>query len=255
MAARIRRQVPPYQQVADHLREQIIDGELSDGHFVPSERALMEQWQISCATATKALAALRSLGLVESKIGVGTVVRPLPPGWVDDGDVEDPPSPHERHAHMRSTGEIRYSNATSTILVAELRPAPADVRRVLHLDADEDAICRERVSRRHGTPVELCTSWFRRELQRPCPRLLTPERISEGTTRYLERRLDVSVARIRETDRAIAAGRHDGAHLQVDPTRPILTTRVEILTDHGTLAYEVYRYRGPRTRVHELPPP
>jgi DNA-binding FadR family transcriptional regulator len=75
MAPRVKREDPPYLQVANHLREQITSGDLQAGEQVPSERELVDQWGVSRATATKALATLRAEGLVESRPGSRTTVR------------------------------------------------------------------------------------------------------------------------------------------------------------------------------------
>lgn len=71
----LRREDPPYLQVARHLRERIQTGDLRPGDRVPSEREIVEEWGVSRATATKVLATLRADGLVESRPGSGTTVR------------------------------------------------------------------------------------------------------------------------------------------------------------------------------------
>lgn len=49
-------------------------GELAAGDRLPSERELVETWEVAKATANKAIAALKVEGLVETRIGSGTVV-------------------------------------------------------------------------------------------------------------------------------------------------------------------------------------
>jgi DNA-binding GntR family transcriptional regulator len=71
----IKREEPPYLQVARHLQERIERGDLRPGDRVPSEREIADQWGVSRATATKVLGALRTAGLVEARRGSGTVVR------------------------------------------------------------------------------------------------------------------------------------------------------------------------------------
>lgn len=51
---------PPYRQVAEHLRDRIVDGEFKEGDQLPSERDLVRDWHIARGTATKALGLLRS---------------------------------------------------------------------------------------------------------------------------------------------------------------------------------------------------
>ena len=71
---------PPYQRIAADLERCIADGELRPGDPVPTTRAIMREWGVAMATATKALAALQRTGAIESEPRVGAVVarRRLP---------------------------------------------------------------------------------------------------------------------------------------------------------------------------------
>ena len=66
---------PRYQQIAAELRRQIETGELPPGGRVPSTRAIVDEWGVAMATATKVLTELRHQGLVRAVPGVGTVVE------------------------------------------------------------------------------------------------------------------------------------------------------------------------------------
>ena len=66
---------PRYQQIAAELRRQIEAGELPPGARVPSTRAIVDEWGVAMATATKVLTELRQQGLVRAVPGVGTVVE------------------------------------------------------------------------------------------------------------------------------------------------------------------------------------
>ena len=66
---------PPYRLVADNLREKILAGGYPDGR-IPSERALMRRWNVSRATAVKALATLEADGLVVRRRGAGAFINP-----------------------------------------------------------------------------------------------------------------------------------------------------------------------------------
>src|SRR5262245_64091389 len=66
---------PRYRQIAAELRRQIEGGELTPGMRVPSTRAIVDEWDVAMATATKVLTELRHQGLVRAVRGVGTVVE------------------------------------------------------------------------------------------------------------------------------------------------------------------------------------
>jgi AcrR family transcriptional regulator len=68
----------PYQVIAAELRRRIEAGELKPGDRVPSTRALVRDYGVAMATATKALQALQQERLVHASPGVGTVVGPPP---------------------------------------------------------------------------------------------------------------------------------------------------------------------------------
>jgi DNA-binding transcriptional regulator YhcF (GntR family) len=76
------------EQVAAVLRGRIAGGLLAPGDRLPSTRALVAEFGIAMATASKVIATLRGEGLVEVVAGVGTRVaaRPEPPA----SEGEDP---------------------------------------------------------------------------------------------------------------------------------------------------------------------
>jgi DNA-binding GntR family transcriptional regulator len=61
----------PYEQIAEHLRRQIDSGELRPGDRLPSIREIASTWQVAKATADRAVAALRTEGLVRALPGSG----------------------------------------------------------------------------------------------------------------------------------------------------------------------------------------
>ncbi|MFC7619322.1 GntR family transcriptional regulator [Microlunatus sp. GCM10028923] len=65
----------PYRVIAAEIRARIASGALRPGDRVPSIRAIAQQWGVAIATATKVTAVLREEGLVEAKVGSGTVVK------------------------------------------------------------------------------------------------------------------------------------------------------------------------------------
>lgn len=67
-----------YAVIANSLRDQITTGALRPGERIPSETALIEQYQVSRMTVRQAIAELRSEGLVVSQHGRGVFVRDTP---------------------------------------------------------------------------------------------------------------------------------------------------------------------------------
>jgi len=65
---------PPYQRIVAEIRARILAGDLRPGDRIPSTRAIAQRWGVAVATATRVMATLRDDGLVETKVGSGTVV-------------------------------------------------------------------------------------------------------------------------------------------------------------------------------------
>lgn len=68
---------PLYEQLSDALAEGIRTGVLASGERLPPHRELASRLSINITTVTKAMALLQEAGLVESRPGRGTTVKPL----------------------------------------------------------------------------------------------------------------------------------------------------------------------------------
>jgi DNA-binding GntR family transcriptional regulator len=68
--------VPPYQQVAAILREQILSGQIQPRRPIPSVTTLQQTYGIARGTVRKAVALLAQEGLVVLRPGWGTFVVP-----------------------------------------------------------------------------------------------------------------------------------------------------------------------------------
>src|SRR5258707_6576122 len=68
--------VPPYQQVAAILREQILSGQIQPRRPIPSVTTLQQTYGIARGTVRKAVALLADEGLVVLRPGWGTFVVP-----------------------------------------------------------------------------------------------------------------------------------------------------------------------------------
>jgi DNA-binding GntR family transcriptional regulator len=167
--------LPKYLQIASHIRDQIIRGDLKPGDEVPSERELAAAWKVARPTATKALETLRVQGFVESRQGSGSYVRAR-------GTA---PRARERYDRARELGTM-YSDAESVDFVAaEVVAGPRHVIDALQLPAESEVIRRARIIRNDSEPIELSTSWFPGGFAELAPRLLVRERLRGGTAKYV----------------------------------------------------------------------
>lgn len=91
-------------QIANDLRQAIVSGRLSAGQRVPAELQLIEQYSVSRTTVRRALADLRTEGLVEVRAPKGTYVVDREPSTTvalasGDSAIARMPTPNERHAY------------------------------------------------------------------------------------------------------------------------------------------------------------
>ena len=67
--------VPIYQQIADSIRADILEGRLKEGEYLPSIRGLARDLKISVITTMKSYEMLEQEGLVTAVQGKGYVVN------------------------------------------------------------------------------------------------------------------------------------------------------------------------------------
>lgn len=168
----VKRSAAPYQQVAQHIRDQILGGQLSAGDRVPSVRDIASEWGISKATADKALSALRSEGLIVAVTGVGSIVATKIPSVQTGGD---------RIKRMLTTGRATRPGERSEILSSELAPATAEAAKWLGIEEGTQAVRRRRKFIDDDGIAAVSTSWLAAEAAEAVPAVLRTESIPGGT--------------------------------------------------------------------------
>ncbi|MFD9787797.1 GntR family transcriptional regulator [[Kitasatospora] papulosa] len=187
---------PPYARIAGHYRDLIGSGELAPGELLPSIRALANQWNVSTATADRAMKLLRDEKLVHGIPGVGTEVMARPLSLASGSER------HDRSSKTKSSWGVGEKSSGHT---AGMVPAPKGVARVFGIDPGDDVIRRSRVYRDAHGIVSHSTSWIPAEFAQVLPELARSERlegglsldlIAEATGRQVEQRIDEETARI-----------------------------------------------------------
>jgi DNA-binding FadR family transcriptional regulator len=64
-----------YEQIVDQIGLLVAEGQLKPGDRLPSERELVEQFQVCRAAIREAISALEMMGLIEVRAGEGTYIR------------------------------------------------------------------------------------------------------------------------------------------------------------------------------------
>lgn len=161
----------PYQQIADHYREQITSGALRDGTRLPGSRELAEQWKTTPNTASRALSRLQAEGLI----------RVLPTGAVVTAGEATTYSPRDRVQAAINHGKIYPPSERTRVVAAELVQAPPHVADALAVAPRTPVVRRSHVTLHGDLPVTLSTSWLTADLAASAPALLRGSRIPGGT--------------------------------------------------------------------------
>lgn len=201
-----------YRDIADDLRRRIDDGEFTAGRLLPSESALSASYSASRVTIRKALEALRTDGLVDSRQGFGwfvagrTVRQPL----VRRGTIE---------AQLEAEGRV----SERQILDFAFVEAPPGVRAVL----GSDAVLRvTRVNLADGEPFARVTVWCPEHLAHDLSRAQVRDRSFYDL-------LPVTLGGATQTIGADAASPTDAELLHVPAGSPVLVCERVTEDDRG----------------------
>jgi DNA-binding GntR family transcriptional regulator len=239
----VRRQEPPYLQIAGHFRRRIRSGEMQDGDQLPSNRQIASDWSVSVPTASKAMMTLRAEGYVRGVPGVGTTVCA--------GSTAHPAG-EDRLRAARSTGRIYPPGEHAAILSAGLVPAPGEIADALGIEPGVPVIRRQRVTYRGDTPISASVTWLDGSLAEAAPRLLSTERIIAGTVGYIRHATGRDAVRGTDQESARAATAEDAAALGVEEGSPVAIGRNWWYDDTGNVVEYGERVSVPgRWSTHE----
>lgn len=112
------------EEVVNAIQEKILDGELNVGDVLPSEREMVEMFNIGRPALREALKALESMGLVERKHGKGNFIT---------NNVENAMAKQNMLSYKLGNGqpedilELRYMVESYTVPNAAKKATPEDV--------------------------------------------------------------------------------------------------------------------------------
>lgn len=158
--------IPPFRRIAETLRREILADRLEPGERLPSENELACQHETTRATVRKAIALLRSEGLVASEQGRGAFVRPRP-------HLKMLLTGSNWRAH-RGSGLSNFNaeatsqgrTATQQLLAVEETPAPAEIAERLGTAPNTPVIVRRRLFLIDGEPMQFCDGYYSTDLFR-----------------------------------------------------------------------------------------
>jgi GntR family transcriptional regulator len=189
-----------YRQIADDLRRQIEDGELTPGSQLLTELELREKYNASRNTIRDAIKWLITRGLVETRPGQGTFVveRIVPYVTTLTGDPRTA-SGGEGTSH-RTEVQARFRKASDSLPQVGIEEAGAHMVSELGIAQGTSVVSRHQQRYIDGTPWSLQTSFYPMDLaQSGAVRLIQAGDISEGTVEYLRESAGIKQAGYRDT--------------------------------------------------------
>ncbi|MER7370422.1 GntR family transcriptional regulator [Nonomuraea wenchangensis] len=156
----------PSRQIAESLRSEINSGQLPPGGRLPTVRDLAERFGVSRNTATKAIALLKTEGLITARTGSGAYVRePHPIRRLG-------PDRYARHRWQNTTVTAHADDRPSSEAIEQqggqtqevnLSEADQAVADALGIEVGAPVYERARVMTRDGIPTHTMTSYYRRD--------------------------------------------------------------------------------------------
>lgn len=227
----IERPQSEYQQVARIVRERIQSGIYAPGTALPIEAELAAQFNVSRAVVNKALALLRSEGLIRSRKGRGTTVNPIPVIRRNAKARQRKQVREASNARGAFDAELRSLGLTPRVeVVVEQTTATANIARHLGIEEGAPVLARRRVMYANDVPVQLATSWIPWDIAEGSP--LTEVDTGQGGTYSRLADLGYAPAKFSELTRQRAPEGSEADDLNMDPSqRVFVITRIARTAD------------------------
>ncbi|WP_308170194.1 GntR family transcriptional regulator [Acrocarpospora catenulata] len=212
MSPRLQRPAPPYVQITEHFRREILEGVLTEGHKLPSVAEIARDWGVATATAAKALTQLRSEGYVRSS-NQGTFVS------ISRKQTTGP----DRLQMLRATGNGYRPGERAEIVSAGLISVPAGVAEVLGVSEAARVIQRRRRYLDDEGIVALSTSWLPEDFADAAPELLGTDPLPKMTFGLVEERTGRRAVRRRDVVAIRSVPEDIASLIGLSPDAPVLT--------------------------------
>jgi GntR family transcriptional regulator len=177
-----------YQQIAEDLQARIESGQLRSGTQLPTELELRDNYRASRNTIRDAIKRLASLGLVQTKPGLGTfVVKKIDP-FVTTLSADPSGFGGGDGASFLSEVASRHRSATTSVPKVEVQAPPEEIALRLRITPGTQVVSRHQERFIDGTPWSLQTSFYPMEFvtSGKAPLLLMAQNLEQGVVKYLE---------------------------------------------------------------------
>lgn len=232
-----------YADLASHFRALIKNGELAPGDSLPSVTEIRDEFGVASKTVSRALAVLKSEGLVASRGSLGTVVEKSP--IVITG--ADRLSRMEKNGRRYAPGETSSGHRVMSRSVYD-----PEICTALNIEPGDEAVIRVRVFRQDDKPTSVSFSVYPPHTTAAVPELADDVRMVKQFDKLYTERTGLEVVKGQRTAGARQASQDELNALEIDAAPhsavAVLVTTVTFHDDEQALGYweDVY---APGSRV------
>ncbi|MFD3155972.1 GntR family transcriptional regulator [Haloimpatiens sp. FM7330] len=223
---------PLYYQIKEILRKRIEDEEYLPGDILPSELELQQFFNVSRITVRQAINELVNEGYLSRTRGKGTTVI--------FNKIEESLS-----RIMSFTEEMKMRGFEPSTKVIEVSMVKANkvISKKLSINEGEEVYKIERLRYADNKPIAVFVTYLRRELNLP----LEEEEYCGSLYELLNKRNNISAAKVKESFEASASNINVSKHLEIEKGIPILKrTRISFDNHGNNLEYSICYYRADR---------
>lgn len=208
---------PPYIQIAEHYRKEILDGRLAEGDKLPAIPAVAEEFGVAIATASKGI----------SQLQVENLVRSTPRGTFVESILKSAPASRDRLLRVRRHGTSHSKSEWMQPLDAKIVKAKPYVADLFGEEPGFRVVRRESVTVRAGQTAALTVTWHPAKYADLVPSLLDQGRKNadtEGTPliQQIEQAIGQKVEWIRDDIEARESTEREATHLGIRVGAPVL---------------------------------
>ena len=230
--------LPLYHRIENDLKNKIFSGQYKPGDILPSERELIEIYEVSRLTAREAVSRLANQGLVNKIQGKGTYVS----------------KPKQGHSSgsLYSGGEevlMRNYEIKTEVLELKIMIPDAIVRKYLNLeDPKEEVVYLERLRYANNNPVALIKSYMP---YKQVPGLEKVDFTNKSLYKTLEEAYRMQLYDATEIIEAVKADARSAEFLEIKRgTALLFNHRTVRLLDRSVIEYETVMYRSDIYKYH-----
>lgn len=229
---------PKWFQIANILRQSIVEGEFQAGDVMPTEAHLNDVFDVSRTTARSALNKLVQEGLITRRSGVGSIVL--------GGRVDQPVN------QIRGFTEdmlLRGLKPSFSVLSAGWEQASGEVAHALGLASSDKPFRSDRLLRANDRLMGYSVSWIRPDLFGSVAPPTEAQLAGGSLYAWLRENLDVEISGGVEFIEANLASEEIARLLDVEPASAVLVvTRIAKSASGMPVEFAVVTYRADRYR-------